>query len=486
MSTPAPKATYKVVDNTLSVPDLVSGIVFLQGITKRGPVADPSKLIYSWPQFESLHGGLMAESDFPLHCQILLNRGCILRVNSIKKNADEATLAISNTETTPQLLFTLISKYPGEDYNELKAIISAPSDSELGDFNMAIEFMGDVVESYENLSSDEVILQEALTNSNWVKLLTMADLTGVTNLVPALTTTQFTNGSDGDLVEDVDLSDFSGFDDYEDSYILAAPGEGNSVIDVAGEAYVGLRKDLRYHASIPTSEDSSNIITARKAGVYSKFISYSSGGWKVMDPRVGAIREISEISHFIANAVRTFNSEGIHFSFSGPGNPVPGVYGPVNNYGGKAKFAELDQLNRNNINMAINRNGLNMFWGNFTGQRDNTHLKFISTHNLILFMGKSLIPVLETFIEKPLDLPLFREIFYTVRPFLESLVTNRAVFTAEWQGDQSATSLDDLKINNAHDVQMGKYKVKLPITRINPLQEIELTIELTRAGVTIE
>jgi hypothetical protein len=484
MSTPAPKATYNVVDNTMAVPELLNGVVFVQGITKRGPVKDPRQLIFSWPQFEQLFGGLMAESDFPLHCMILLNRGCILRVSSIKKDADQSSLIIKNL--AEDALFTLVSKYPGEDYNELKAQISTPSDATLGDFNLTITFMGNQVGFYENLKADEVELTKALASSKWVELDSIEDLTLIVDPVPVSGTFDFVLGDDGDLVTDLEMSDFSAFDEYEDTYILSALSEGNMVIDTAGEAYASKRKDLRYYSSIPTSEDSGSIIALRIVRPYSKYISYTSGGWKIMDPRIGIIRNISEISHFIANAIDVIANQAPWFSFSGPGNPVPNVFGPVNNFGGKAKFTELDMLNRNHVNMAINRNGINMFWGNFTAQRENTHLKFISTHNLILYMAKSLMPVLETFIEKPLDLPLFKLIFYTVRPFLEKLVEGRAVFSADWLGDQEANSLSALKINNADDIQMGKYKVKCRITRINPLQDLELTIELTRAGITIE
>ena len=486
MSTPAPKATYKVVDNTLSVPDIVLGVVFAQGITKRGPVLDPSKLIYSWPQFEQLFGGLIAESDFPLHCKLMLERGCVLRVNSIKKNALVATKVITNGETEPEPLFTINSKYPGDDYNSITLSFTAPSDSELGDFNMEVYFGEDLVESYENLETTELSLNQALATSKWIELDSIADLTGVTNRTPEAEDFVLAAGDDGDLVEDAELSDFSAFDDYDESFFLVVPAEGSTLVHTAGEAYAAKRQDLRYYASIDVDDDSNNIISERLTLPYSRYISYTSGGWRVFDPRVGASRNISEVSMFIANAVNTFANEAPWFSFSGPSNEVSGVFGPVVNYGTKARFDELDQLNRNHINMAINRNGINMFWGNFTAQRENTHTKFISTHNLILYMGRTLVPTLETFIEKPLDLPLFRTIHETVKPYLDGLVSGRAIFEYAWLGDQNATSIEILKINDPVDVQMGNYKVRLPIKRINPLQEFELIIELTRAGVNLE
>lgn len=484
MSTPSPRVTQRVIDNTLSTPSLPSGIVFVQGITERGPVNDPINLITSWERFQALFGGYISTSDFPLHCKLMLEAGCRLRVNSVKKNALKSTITLENDEGSPDDLVTISSKYPGKAYNELKLVISVPSDSELGDFNLVVKFDGDIVETHENLEVTEESLGSI--RSNWVEVTSFEDLTSVTNKVPDFGTFEMEDGSDGDLVADAELSDFSAFDDYEDSYCLLVPDENSQAIHVAGEAYAALRKDLRYYASLATSHDENFIIDDRKTMPTSKYISYTSGGWKITDPVTSQPKNINEVSLFVANFVRVANTEGVWFSFSGPSNVVSRVLSPVNNFGGKAKMGELDQLNRNHINMAINRNGVNMFWGNFTAQRENTHLKFISTHNLVILMGKVLGPTLETFIEKPLDIQLFRQIFLSCEGFMESLVNGRAISEYQWMGDQNASSLADLQVNTAEDIQMGIYKIRLAIVRINPLQEVHLTIELTKAGVTIE
>lgn len=493
MSTPAPRVQHTLVDRTQTTPDLVSGIAFVQGITKRGPINDPKHLIYSWDHFVTLFGGLISTSDFPLHCKEMLDRGVILRVNSIKVNAVNASVDIQNSDSiAPSTLFTLESKYPGEDYNNLSITTSEPTDSELGDFNMEISFNnGEYVETYENVTVGEDEIITTLANSKWVQLQSMGDLSGLSgsDLIPAFSETAFTSGDDGDAELDTALADFSAFDEYEDSIFLSNicdyPADA-VILATAGEAYAASRKDLRYYHSIPTSEDSNTIITARKDLPYSRWISYTSGGWVISHPETGEQVAISEVSHFIANGVQTINLEDWWLSFSGPQKTVPGVLKPEVNFGGKAKFQELDMLNRANVNMAINRYGSNIFWGNFSGQRENTHTKFISTNNLIIYMNKSLGPVLEEYIEQPLDIPLFRTIYHSVTPFLDSLVTGRAIFTYDWLGDQDVTNLDELKVNTAVDIQNGIYKVRLPITRINPLQKFNLVIELSPAGVTIE
>ena len=490
MSTPAPNVVFNLVDKTISVPDIISGIAFVQGITERGPVHDPSKLIFSWPQFLQIFGGYIPESDFPLHCKLMLDRGIVLRVNSVKKNPVHATAEIENT--TDDTLFTLKSKFPGLSYNKLEAITTAATDSELGDFNLTIVYNdGEYEEFYENLVTDESVLITALGKSRWVELDSMdAYVDGVDpDLMPELETVEFEDGADGAAVEDVDFNDFSAFDPYEDSYFLAAPGwDGDLPAHcTAGEAYAAMRKDLRFYASVEVDDLYTEMVTDRLALPYSRWISYSSGGWRIIDPITETPKEISELSHFVANGVNNVRFQNPWFSFSGPENSVPNVLGPVINYGTKAKFTELDTLNRNHINMAVTKSGINMFWGNFSAIRENSHMKFISTNNLIIYMNKVFGPILESFIEQPLDIPLFKTIFNTLKPYLDRLVSpGRAIFSYNYQGDQEAESLETLKINDPDDIQDGKYKIRISIVRINPLQEVELTISLTRSGVTID
>ena len=159
--------------------------------------------------------------------------------------------------------------------------------------------------------------------------------------------------------------------------------------------------------------------------------------------------------------------------------------GVVNNFGSPANESELDLLSNSQINMVINRNGLNLGWGNFTCQLADNLQKFTNVTRLIIFIEKSLRPVLENFLEEPNDTQTFKQIFRTVEPFLERLLTERALFSYTWNGDQNANSLDDLQVNDKNDVLNGKYKVDLIILPVPSLQEITINVILSaESGVS--
>ena len=44
------------------------GVLFFQGVTKRGPVLDPKDLITTPKRFRKLYGNIDIASDFPLLC----------------------------------------------------------------------------------------------------------------------------------------------------------------------------------------------------------------------------------------------------------------------------------------------------------------------------------------------------------------------------------------------------------------------------------
>jgi hypothetical protein len=69
------------------------------GITKRGPVNDPSTIITSWAQFTEIFGGYIGNSDFPLLCKRALDRGALLRVNRIVNYTDITDPATITADT---------------------------------------------------------------------------------------------------------------------------------------------------------------------------------------------------------------------------------------------------------------------------------------------------------------------------------------------------------------------------------------------------
>jgi len=86
----APNLNINVENDTLSLVETITGINFIEGPTKRGPVAYPNDIIYNWPQWERLFGGLITSSNFPLLAKRILDRGVPIRTNRVAHYTDVA------------------------------------------------------------------------------------------------------------------------------------------------------------------------------------------------------------------------------------------------------------------------------------------------------------------------------------------------------------------------------------------------------------
>ena len=88
--------------------------------------------------------------------------------------------------------------------------------------------------------------------------------------------------------------------------------------------------------------------------------------------------------------------------------------------------------------------------------------------------------------EEPNDIPTFRALFRAVEPFLDDLIVKRALTSFVWQGDQDVDSIDDVVVNNAADLDNGKYKVRLFLKIVPTMKEITLQIVITPTGTSFD
>ena len=415
------------------------------------------------------------------------------------------TTATKLVNSNADELFEIVPKYEGADFNKFELSITPGSNGITNYFNLKFRHVEDptIVEEYQNLlipgtptDSQSTYLDKVVGESKYFNVV-YKDLSTLTEpIAPLPIVFQFTGGSDGSAVT---VSDYIGdsasatglysFDEYDDAYSLAVFGFDNDAYITAASAYVGLRKDLIFFAHLPNSLTSASALMAKRASlnINDKHTYFTAGGVKITDPITSQTKEIAETADVLALVAESDKNFGEWYSFAGPNRgKIAGVLGVVNNFGSQARFDDLNNLANRQINMAVSRDGSVRLMGNFSGQHTNDQESFMNVVRLVLFLKQSMRPALENFLEEPNDIPTWKRIYYTVKPFLDGLITKRALYTYEWQGDQFASGLDSLQVNDATDVSNGKYKVNLLIKAIPSIQEISVNIILTPAGISFE
>jgi len=517
---PAAKVNFGTKNLTQTVPSTVKGVNFVEGRTIRGPVNDPSIIFNSWPNFVKVHGGLTNDTDTPRLVKRILENGGSIRFNRVAHYTDitdpETLTAIKPDaiviEDAPtglganEPLFSLVPKYPGADYNNVKVAVENGSNNQPGFFNIIISHDTDPTlrEEYRNLFING---KPTLGHSTYLKSLVEGsklvdviynDLTLLTDevAVPIEKVVNFTGGADGDPVVATDYigdsnsrTGFYAFDDYDEAMQLGVLDFDDDTIHVAGAAYADNRKDLIYQISLSNNLSTADaIITKRELlNIDTQFVEFVAGGVKILDQLTGQILNSSGLADLMILSNKTSQNYGEYYSHAGNTRGlVNNALGVVNNFGSPATSKDLDNIIDAGINMFINRDGQIKLWGNRSASYTNDQERFTSIVRLIIFIKKSLRPTLEDFLEEPNDIPTWKRMYFTVKPFMDSLVTQRALYSYEWQGDQFAKGLDNLTINDATDVTNGKYVVRIVLKAIGSIQEINVDMVLTPGGISFE
>ena len=605
-----PQTNFQITNELTPTTSAGELVHFVAGKTTRGSMNTPDKVIKSWPEFVKNYGGYRNDTQFPLLCKRILDRGSSLRVSRLQhytditdvdsgtaaeavlgthkyKMAFSAASTIGNTfsvtisgvvkqytvseahnsflnnirailksdfpairradyETSPAggsitlwfgdasildiasftgtsaptttvtdesasnskfldaddaPLFNFVAKYPGADHNNVSVEVLAASNGDTNSFDLRVVHVTDsyMNEYYANLkivgnptSANSDYLDVVLNNSLLVTP-EYSNLSGLTGqIVPVKNVLTFENGDDGDTIE---VTDYIGdptsktglysFDEYDDGYTISAPESSNVLLHMAGSSYVLNRKDLIYGGHI-----SNDLLTAtairnfrNSTNIDNKLVFFTAGGTKVLDPLSGAQVYVSELADTLGNMSYTFNNFKPWFSaFGMQRGLVPNAIGVKNNFGTPGAFSDLNLLSNAGINMLIRRDNKILMQNNITARKIEDAEQQLSVIMLELYLVKQLKPKLDNFLDEPNDIPTWKKMFYTVKPFLDSLLTERALFSYTWEGDQDANNLSQLQINNSVDVLAGKYKIKFSITPIPALREINVEIVLTSAG----
>lgn len=407
---------------------------------------------------------------------------------------------------TPVTLFTLGIKYPGADYNNIIYTISNASNGDANAFNLTIEHLLEPTlnESYPNIKiignptvANSTFLKDIIAGSQLINI-TYLDLSGTTGqLRPLNTSIKLDTGTDGSAITDLDTigspvtkTGFYAFDGIGDMFEIAAVSSSVGV-HPAGVNYCQNRGDLVYYGHLHNNLVTAAAYVAAKDAMFidSTYGALFCGGMNITDPLTGLPRSVSEIGDILGASGYSNAKFGPWYSFAGTNRgKLFNALGIVNNFGLDSQYADRNLLANHNINI-VGNDGLNLqIFGNFTLQLSNSQLSYLSIRKMIIYVKKALGPILKTFIEEPNDIKTWKNIYQTVKPIFLNLESKRAIQKKgwDWQGDQFATSINKLQINNNADVDAGKYLVKLFIQPINSLQIIEVQIIMTNSSVSFE
>lgn len=509
----ASKTEINEIDDSYSPLPPSKGLYMWGGICVQGPVNDPSTLIKSWPEFQKMFGSYHPTSDFPLLCKIALEGGCQLRINRIGHYTtitDKTTLTVTKATTTafanstPVNLFTITLKYPGAAYNGDTIAVEAATNGQANYFNLRYTH-GAYVELYENLilpnpgvTALNSTYLDAVVKGSFFLDVTYADTSAiVVQTRPVNASKTFASGSDGGAIVAADYSGDSGaktgiyaFDAYDDCSDLAFPDVSATAVLTAVSGYVTNRKDMMGVGHLANTNDAaSELITDRDAtSINSSYMYLVGGGDKVIDPVTSTNRNISEVARVFCNLAKADSYDGPPQAFTGKNRGASGgSVGVVNNFGGPGNFADLNLLANRQINMLIQEKGLIYLKGNFTAQLTNSKLSWASIRRFLIYLRKEIYDIVDIFQDEPNHFVTWRKIYNRVQPKLDAHKdTYLSIYDWRWLGDQDIKKESEMSINNATDVDNGKYKAKLYIKPVGTINWIVVDVIVTATSVSFE
>lgn len=509
----ADKFGFEDEDNSYQVQETELGISGVSGIAKRGPIGDTGTLVVSESDFLKIYGPETPGNDFAKLCLRHLRKGGQLRVNRIVHYTDvtdpttatatkPAVKTIKSNATPQEDLLQVASKYPGADYNKLKIQTTNPSNGATNAFDLLVWIDGEkdrTLETYKGLIINDLTLNDPDNDvkllakvNNSSKLVIVSKAPGYpvapVSIKPFMQEQTFSGATDGGTVMPTDYigdatagTGFFAFDGYDDMMQIAVPVIYDTDVNNAGAQYAEDRQDLMFFAHINPELDFNDMIAARAlVTAATKYTAFFSGNVKLSsNPDVF----ISEIGDILTIANRVDSKFGPWWSMANFNRGIINdALGVQVNFGGKGNYLKLNALANRQINMVINKNGKTYLNGNFTGQVEESKASYLNIVRLLIYIKKSLGPTIEKYLEEPIDIPTFIKLANEVEPFLERIRTGRGLYAYKWDGDQNVGNINDVKINNLADIDLGIYRVKLALEPINGIGEIIVGISLNKTG----
>ena len=231
--------------------------------------------------------------------------------------------------------------------------------------------------------------------------------------------------------------------------------------------------------------------TSRSAIGNSMYVCYFGGGIKYYNSN-GTLTDSEVLGTIHGLADDCSSKYGPYRSFSGMNRGIiPDGQGSVcPNYGSPSRYDDLNDLALAGANMIVLKNTrtagkATVLWHSFTSHIKQDGFRFINVVRLALYVKKQIRPILESYIEEPNIWSSWKRIYLECKPIMDGLVTDEAISEYNWEGDQDATSWDELTINNEADVRSGKYKLNIVVKEIATMQDIQVNLVFDQSSNTV-
>lgn len=492
----------EVIDLSVLINTGLKGVIGVLGITEKGPIGS-TILIGSWADFVANFGGLLSYSLFPLICRRALEGGAKLKISRAAHYSDitDRTTVVgskaSGAITTGLNVLTFEALSIGAQGNGIKITTAAAANGNANEFDVTIDIAGQpqLQQVYKNLKKNPTLPQiDAFNNAvSFFKITTLVgDVTiGTVTLSGGL--------QDWTLITDVDYigdaiaeTGIHAFDKDFDITKICVPEMALPTIDMALANYADMRKDLMAIVRTPVGVTGDIAVQYREGnGIYSHpaidtwRAMMFTGGLKVTDPYDNVVKFIPELGDICGLISTKDNKQNEWFSFSGPKRGrIKNALGVAYNFGTPARQTQGDLVDVRGINQVIDHPDFGVIsWGNSTLQKADTLLKHANVAELIIFLTRSLKPLIQSELFDPNDIETWKNIYRRVKPLLDFIKEGRGMWDYLYQGDQDIDNISDAVVNQPSNIDAGQYILHIFVKPKVAMKYVGVKVAITNSGV---
>lgn len=537
-----PKINFNFINNNVEESSPLRGISTVVARTTKGPVLDPSTLIKGVTQFQRTFGEEIVPDGSVSNIQKALEGGSILRiVRVVGKGATLGTVNEGNAVITIKLGneskgLKLTTRGAGEPIGTSSTYLVKFTKQQNTLYYEVVDANGITLESgpvftYKTKDEANKTSIDYLALAQWihtnpyfkVSLVDGGNMESfLTELAKADGTTlaievTFEDSSEGTIgttetekptsQEYIEALDY--VRDYTDSYNVFFShleqhlGSTSEAIKVYTQFRTVLDElnEFRGFIEVPWFNTDGSVRTKTQVLAAtdqiistignSKWISYFTSGLKYNNS-FGILQNSDVIGTVVGLADASATSYGYNRSFAGVRRGVvPNAQGPVlPNYGSPARVTDLEDFAQHYLNLFVIKDTPSfgkrtLLWHNFTSQVKQDSFRFLGVTGLVLDIKKTLRPILESYIEEPNYWGTWKNMYLEIKPLIDEWVTNEAMTDPKWEGDQNATSWNDLVINTEAEARSGHYKARFRFKDIVALQDITLDVVIEKATKSV-